>query len=124
MLADDGIDGLWVEPSPNFTYLFGIELLSLERLCGVLITPSGELRAVVPLMHAEFEGLRGVELFTWTDADGPRDAAAASLKGVDRLVVSPGLAAWALFLLREASGAEIDLDDRVVPPNAGPQGLR
>jgi Xaa-Pro aminopeptidase len=46
LIGKNGFDGLWVEPSQNFTYLFGFESLSLERLCGVLVTASGNLRAV------------------------------------------------------------------------------
>lgn len=115
-LAENGADALWVEPSTNFTYLFGFDLLSLERLCGVVVTATGELRALVPLMHAEeFEGVRGIELFTWTDGDGPGDAAASCLKGIKTLLVSHALPAWALLALKEASGAEIELDEVILP---------
>jgi Xaa-Pro dipeptidase len=115
LMRQRGIDALWIEPSANFLYLFGFELLSLERLCGVLVTSSGDLRAIVPLMHAgEFEVSPGIELFTWTDSDGPENAAAACLKGIKRLLVARGLPAWALFLLRNGSGAEVELDTNVL----------
>jgi Xaa-Pro aminopeptidase len=115
LIGEHGFDGLWVEPSQNFTYLFGFESLSLERLCGVLVTASGNLRAVVPLMHSEeFDTLGDAEQFIWSDADGPDEAAAACLKGIQRLLVEPTLPSWALFAVRSASGAEIDIDTRVL----------
>lgn len=115
LIAESAVDALWVEPSPNFAYLFGFESLSLERLCGVLVPASGELRAVVPQMHAEeFEALGDVEQFTWSDTEGPDDAAAACLKGIRSLLVAPDLPARALFELRATSGAEIELDTSVL----------
>jgi Xaa-Pro aminopeptidase len=115
LLAEHNADALWVEPSANFTYLFGIDLLSLERLCGVLVSRSGDLRAVVPAMHAEeFDALPTVERFTWSDTDGASQAVRACLKGVRRLLVGPTLPAWALFELRNDSGAELAVDSNIL----------
>jgi Xaa-Pro aminopeptidase len=69
----------------------------------------------LPLMHSEeFETLGDTEQFIWSDADGPDEAATACMKGIQRLLVEPTLPSWALFAVRGASGAEIELDTRVL----------
>jgi Xaa-Pro aminopeptidase len=112
-VRDAGADGLWVHPSVDFRYLTGLELLSIERPAGLLITARGEVRAAAPAMFAE--PLAGIDAVLWTDADGPDDALARVLGGVRRLLVGPSLPTGQAFLLRRILPAlELELDPGIV----------
>lgn len=99
-----GVDHLWVEPSVGFVYLTGIEALSFERLAGLLVAKTGELRLLVPLMlREEFQALvNRAEIFVWDDGEGPEEAAGKILAGVDSLHVQGSLPVWAFEVLRTA----------------------
>ncbi|MDQ4094882.1 MAG: Xaa-Pro peptidase family protein [Actinomycetota bacterium] len=107
LMRRERIARLWVEPSVDFFYLTGIETISLERLTGLLVAGSGELRLVVPdLLVDDFAGLADrAELTTWSDAEGPRRAVGHVLRDVDLLHVQGSLPMWSYKALREARGA-------------------
>lgn len=113
LMRRERIARLWVEPSVDFFYLTGVETISLERLTGLLVAASGELRLVVPdLLTDDFAELaeRG-EMSTWNDADGPRRAVAHVLRDVELLHVQGSLPMWAFKALRDARPtAEVHVD--------------
>ncbi|MDQ4143947.1 MAG: M24 family metallopeptidase [Actinomycetota bacterium] len=112
------VEWLWIEPSVDFLYLTGIETISMERLTGVLLSRSGDLRCVVPLLlEEEFESLSSrAEVVTWDDSEGPSAAVAHVLRDVDRLHVQGSLPMWAYLVLREAvSGLDVEVDPGSIP---------
>ena len=102
-----------MHPSVDLRYLTGLELLSIERPCGVLIPASGAVRAAAPAMFAE--PLSALEPVLWTDADGPEGALAQVLGGVRRLLVGPSLPTGQAFLLRAVRPAlDLALDPGIL----------
>ena len=90
-LAEQRVDALWVEASPNLRYLTGLHLLALERPCGMLIAAGGEVRMLVPLLlHPETAELP-VEQVVWADHEGYEDRLRSVLTGVRRCYVAPTL---------------------------------
>ena len=87
---------MWIEPSVGLTYLTGLTPVSIERLFGLIVTPRGDLRLVVPeLLADESKELPGeAEFFVWSDASGPESAATAALEGFDKLTIQGSLASW------------------------------
>lgn len=105
VMEEQAVGALWIEPSVGFRYLTGLEPVSIERLAGLLVPRSGELRALAPeMMSEELEPL-GIEVVTWSDADGPSTAAARVLSGVGSLHIQGSLPAWAWDALATASPA-------------------
>lgn len=102
-MEERGVEALWIEPSVGFRYLTGIEPVSIERLAGVLVPRTGELRALAPEMMAEELEPLGIETVTWSDADGPSAAAARVLSGVAALHIQGSLPAWAWDALATAA---------------------
>ena len=47
-LEEAGTEALWIEPSVGLTYLTGLTPVSIERLFGLIVTPRGDLKLVVP----------------------------------------------------------------------------
>jgi Xaa-Pro dipeptidase len=116
-LGEVGAEGLWIEPSVGLTYLTGLTPVSIERLFGLIVTPRGDLRLVVPeLLADESKELPGeAEFFVWDDAHGPASATAAALEGIDRLFIQGSLPSWTWLLLRSARpGIQVDIDDSVL----------
>jgi Xaa-Pro aminopeptidase len=114
-MVEREIEHLWIEPSVGFLYLTGLEPISVERLTGLLIPATGEMRLLVPLMLAEECEVIGAEQVTWDDSTGPESAVARSLSGVSKLHVQGSLPSWALFDLRAAaSSTAIELDPGTV----------
>lgn len=94
------IDRLWIEPSVNLLYLTGIETLSVERLAGVLVSGSGEVRVLAPQMLShDFASLAG-DVTTWTDDEGPEEATARILRDVKKVHVQGSLPMWSAQALR------------------------
>lgn len=113
VMEQESIEHLWIEPSVDFFYVTGIETISMERVTGLLVAASGELRLVVPLLLAEeFEDLGArADIVTWDDAEGPRHAVSHTLRDVNRLHVQGSLPMWAYTALRQArTGLEVGLD--------------
>jgi Xaa-Pro aminopeptidase len=116
-LGEAGAEALWIEPSVGLTYLTGLTPVSIERLFGLIVTPLGDLRLVVPeLLADESKELPGeAEFFVWDDAGGPERAAAAALESIDGLVIQGSLPSWTWLLLRSARpGIEVDIDDSLL----------
>jgi Xaa-Pro aminopeptidase len=113
-LRERGIEALWIEPSVGFFYLTGLEPVSMERLFGLLIPASGELRMVVPLLlKDECEGV--AEMLVWDDSEGPERAAAQALAGISSLHVQVSLPTGALFFLQGVRpGMEVALDPGII----------
>jgi Xaa-Pro dipeptidase len=111
-LRDRNLEALWVEPSVGLFYLTGLELVSLERLFGLLLPASGRPKMVVPLLlKDECEHVDIAEHITWSDSEGPEKAAAAALYGVSRLLVQGSLPFWSLHLLEKVNPAmEVEQD--------------
>jgi len=116
-LGEAGVEALWIEPSVGLTYLTGLTPVSMERLFGLIVTPRGDLRLVVPeLLADESKELPGeAEFFVWDDANGPDRAAAAALDGLDKLVILGSLPSWSWALLGSVRpGIDIAIDDHLL----------
>jgi len=108
---------MWIEPSVGLTYLTGLTPVSIERLFGLIVTPRGDLRLVVPeLLADESKELPGeAEFFVWSDGSGPERAAAAALEGFDKLTIQGSLASWSWALLGSVRpNVEVAIDDRIL----------
>jgi Xaa-Pro aminopeptidase len=114
-LAEQRVDALWVEASPNLRYLTGLHLLALERPCGMLIAAGGEVRMLVPLLlHPETAELP-VEQVVWADHEGFEDALRSVLAGVRRCYVAPTLPTGVSAAMRAVRpGLEVELDPGIV----------
>jgi Xaa-Pro aminopeptidase len=116
-MSQQGVAALWIEPSVNLFYLTGLEPISLERLCGLVIRPSGPLRAVVPeLLKDELAALPfEVEPLVWRDGEGPETAVGHALEGVAKLSIQGSLPSWAWARLAGARpGLQIEVNDTLV----------
>jgi len=116
-LGEAGVEALWIEPSVGLTYLTGLTPVSMERLFGLIVTPRGDLRLVVPeLLADESKELPGeADFFVWDDASGPERAAAAALDGLDKLVIQGSLPSWSWALLGSVQqGIDVAIDDRLL----------
>ena len=113
-LGEAGIEALWVDSSVNLVYLTGLELLSLERLTGLVVPAEGELRTVVPLLLRDELAIVDADHNAWTDSDGPEEATAKALKGVSALHVLGSLPVWAYDVLRNAGPSRIEIDYAVL----------
>lgn len=112
-LEEAGIEALWVHPSVNLVYLTGIDLLSQERLTGLVIPSHGELRTVVPLLlQDEFAVVEG-EHHAWSDAEGPGEATAKALQDISKLHVLGSLPTEVCEELRKGGLGSVEID-RVV----------
>jgi len=116
-LDEAGTEALWIEPSVGLTYLTGLTPVSIERLFGLIVTPRGDLKLVVPeLLADESKELPGeAEFFVWDDASGPERAAAAALEGTDKLVIQGSLPSWTWALLGSVRpGIEVAIVDHLL----------
>ena len=101
-MGSQGVDHLWIEPSVGFRYLTSTELMSIERLAGLLVPREGDLRVLAPDMHVEELQPLGMEIVSWSDSAGPEAAATAILSGVGTLHIQGSLPAWAWDALATA----------------------
>jgi Xaa-Pro aminopeptidase len=116
-LGEAGTTAMWIEPSVGLTYLTGLTPVSIERLFGLIVTPSDDLKLVVPeLLADESKELPGeAEFFVWDDASGPERAAAAALEGIDRIAIQGSLPSWSWALLGSVRPSiEATIDDQVL----------
>ena len=110
-LAEQAVDALWIDASVNLRYLTGLDLMALERPCGMLVPARGEPRMLVPLLlHPETAEL-GVEQVVWADHEGHERALASLLAGVRRCAVAPSLPTWVCRSMRAVHpGLEVEVD--------------
>lgn len=114
-LAEASIEALWVEPSANLVYLTGLKPISMERVMGLVIRPTGDLRLVVPsLLADESAHVPDCDAFEWTDSDGPEAALAEALGDVKVLHVSPGLPVGIAETIRRDGAVTIELEDAIL----------
>ena len=106
---------MWIEPSVGLTYLTGLDLVSIERVTGLIIPARDDLRMVVPLLLRDECTHLGAELEVWDDGEGPDAAVRRALKGVSVLHVQGSLPAAHLFALKNAvPNIEVGHDPGVV----------
>lgn len=76
ILLEQGFDGAAIVPGPNFYYLTGLSLHLMERPTLLLITATGELRAVIPEIErgAWTRAVPHAETAFWKDSEGPHEA--------------------------------------------------
>jgi Xaa-Pro aminopeptidase len=83
LLADAGLAGFIATPGPDLIYLLGYDPLPLERLTALLITADTEALLVLPALEAPgtdvADGIDGVRVVGWTDAEDPYALLAASM---------------------------------------------
>lgn len=116
-LRERGLEALWVEPSVGLFYLTGLEPVSMERLFGLLIPSSGELRMVVPLLlRDECSHMDdSAQMIVWDDSEGPERAVEIALKDIARLHVQGSLPSWMLFLLQKVRpGLQVEQDPGIL----------
>ena len=86
-LAAQGIDATALMPSSNLQYLTGLRAHPSKRLALMLLPTDGRAPCVV-LPALEVPGARtsleGIDVFAWTDADGPEDALGRAVAHVTR----------------------------------------
>jgi Xaa-Pro aminopeptidase len=114
-LAELGFDALWIDASVALRYLTGLDLMALERPCGLLIPARGEPRMLVPLLlHPETSEL-AVEQVVWADHEGHENALGALLGGVRRCYVQPTLPTWVTMSMRAVRpGLEVEVDPGII----------
>ena len=113
--ASRRLEALWIEPSVGLTYLTGLDLIGMERVTGLVIPATGELRMVVPMMLRDECGPLDAEFEVWDDGEGPDSAVQRALKGVSTLHVQGSLPAAHLFALKNAMPSlEIAQDPGVI----------
>ncbi len=116
-LGAAAVEALWVEPSVGLTYLTGLEPVSIERVFGLIVRSSGDLRVVVPELLAEEskELPTEAEFFVWDDSQGPDGATRAALEGIGRLSIQGSLPSWCWALLRTVrAGLDVDIEPGVL----------
>lgn len=114
-LVEQAVDALWVDASVGLRYLTGLNLMALERPCGLLIPARGEPRMLVPLLlHPETAELP-VEQVVWADHEGHEDALGRLLAGVRRCYVQPALPTGVAMSMRAVQpGLEVEVDPGVL----------
>jgi Xaa-Pro aminopeptidase len=114
-LAEQAVDALWVDASVGLRYLTGLDLMALERPCGLLVPARGEPRMLVPLLlHPETSALP-VEQVVWADHEGHEAALGTLLAGVRRCYVQPTLPTWVTMSLRAVRpGLEVEVDPGIM----------
>jgi len=93
LMESEGLDAIAVVPGPNLHYLSGLHFHLSERATAAIFRVRGKPLFVVP--HLE-EGKANqapypVEVFGWTDADGPGDAFKAALASLGDEAVRLGV---------------------------------
>ena len=70
-LSEEGMDGIFLGPSGDLTYLTGLELFPDERCKGLMVSGAGCF-GLVPLLYRQEMGerLEGIPLFVWDDREG------------------------------------------------------
>lgn len=101
------IDLVAVGPTANMRYLAGFLPHADERLCLLLVSPR-VYNMVVPALNAEdIAAHTDIPLYTWADADGPRNALAMALgafsPATTRLAIDGAMRADFLLPLLEAT---------------------
>ena len=79
-----GLDAAAIVPGANFQYLTGGRFYAMERPTILIVTASGECRAVLPafeVMTWEKLGF-AAEVFAWKDSEGYDGATAAAVAGL------------------------------------------
>lgn len=76
LLLQKGFDGAAVVPGPNFYYLTGLSLHLMERPTLLLVTSTGDLKAVIPEVERSVwnRAVPDAETIFWTDSEGPSGA--------------------------------------------------
>ena len=83
-IAKAGLDAAAIVPGSNFQYLTGGRFSAMERPTILIVTASGERRAVLPafeVMTWEKLGF-AAEVFPWKDSEGYDRATAAAVAGL------------------------------------------
>src|SRR5918999_5498328 len=114
-LAEQAVDALWVDASVGLRYLTGLDLMALERPCGLLVPARAEPRMLVPLLlHPETSELP-VEQVVWADHEGHERALGTLLAGVRSCYVQPSLPTWVYRSMQAARpGLEAEVDPGIV----------
>ena len=114
-LAEHAVDALWIDASVNLRYLTGLDLLALERPCGMLIPARGEARMLVPLLLRPETADLPVEQVVWADHEGHERALASLLAGLRRCYVQPALPVWVCRSMRAVRpGLEVEVDPGIM----------
>lgn len=110
-LAERAVDALWIDASINLRYVCGLDLLALERPCGMLIPARGDPRMLVPLLLRPETAALAVEQVVWADHEGHERALETLLAGVGSCYVQPSLPTWVYRSMQAARPrleAEVD----------------
>jgi Xaa-Pro aminopeptidase len=112
-MVEARIDAMWIDPSVNLFYLLGISPLSMERVFGLVVAATGDLRLVVPLLlKEECNHLDISDVYVWDDADGPDHALDMALKGLSTIHVQGALPVSVVAAMR---AGRPDLDVEIDP---------
>ena len=105
-VADAELDGLLVTPGADLAFLTGYDPMQLERLTILLLTAKDEPILLVPALEAPgvevAEGIAGVEIVRWTDAEDPYEVLARRMRS-GRFAVTDRTWASHLLALEQAT---------------------
>jgi Xaa-Pro aminopeptidase len=107
-----GADAVWIHPGVDLRHLAGLAPIAMERPTALIVLAGGGLRALAPEMLApELGEVEGADVVAWGDGEGPAEAIARVLDGVQRLLVGASLPAGVAFALTAARpGLDLALD--------------
>ncbi len=102
LMAERGLDFLFVAPSSDMIYMFDGPSHASERLALVIIPQSGRPEVVVPqLEYSRFADKASIAgIHTWPETAQPVDLVAELLSGIEKPKVAISDKMWSVFLVR------------------------
>jgi Xaa-Pro aminopeptidase len=102
VMAEQGVDFLFVTPSSDLTYMLGYPAHASERMTLLCVPRDGEPFVVVPTLEASrLEPRRGiVDIHQWEETESPAELTARLVEGAEGATVAISDQTWSIFLLR------------------------
>jgi Xaa-Pro aminopeptidase len=113
ILSSKGLDAIFAGPSTDLEYLAGLKLFDDERVKGLMISKTGKVFALTPMLYGEeMQNTLGGEAVykIWADHDGFHRAFAEGAKEIGvtggRIAINDGVRAVDLIEMKSALDAE------------------
>lgn len=102
VMAEQGVDFLFVTPSSDLTYMLGYPAHASERLTLLCVPRDGEPFVIVPTLEASrLEPRKGlVDIHRWDETESPTELTARLVEGAKGAKVAISDQTWSAFLLR------------------------
>lgn len=102
LMAERGIDHVFITPSSDLTYMLGYPAHASERLTLLCVSREGEPFAVAPSLEAMRLKTRAdlLDVHAWGETESPTELVARLLEGGAGARIAIGDQTWAIFLLR------------------------